>query len=403
MTTMETTEAISPTAVRAEVSESVLISQAPPELKVWGPYRMPKVYRMPGGELFLTFAVGLDAFSDQGKTGPAYASKDEGRTWHESRFPHPCLKGMNPLVILALDGEYYCIPAGQGLELDPAAMPKPLRSWRDGYGNQFSYSAMDACPPNLIEWIKVMRAVRWSPKTNAWTEESVDWDHRDQVIFQSIDPTPQGLWAQKAYMEVPFVRKGRELLHTDYWTVYLTPEGKAPAAWECHLIVSGDNGRSWQRRSTLVPGKPGDSTAEPALAVNHVGELVAVMRRDYNLAKPMYLVHSTDNGYTWTKPRELFEFGVFPQLLQLGNGVLVLTFGRPGVWMSFSRDGGHTWEKPTAIIEGDRKAPQTHSCGYTSITPLSDDSFLLAYSDFIHPNARNEPCKTIFARKITVS
>ena len=82
--------------------------------------------------------------------------------------------------------------------------------------------------------------------------------------------------------------------------------------------------------------------------------------------------------------------------------MLVLSFGRPGVWLSFSLDGGYSWTKPQAIIAGDPKKPMIHSSGYTSLLALGKDSFLLAYDDWQMPNAKGEPCKTILVRRITV-
>ena len=38
-------------AVKVHMQEPVMIDQAPPTVKNWGPYRMPEVYRLPGGEL----------------------------------------------------------------------------------------------------------------------------------------------------------------------------------------------------------------------------------------------------------------------------------------------------------------------------------------------------------------
>jgi hypothetical protein len=101
-------------------------------------------------------------------------------------------------------------------------------------------------------------------------------------------------------------------------------------------------------------------------------------------------------------PQTLFDRGVFPNLLQLKNGVLVLSFGRPGVWLSFSLDGGHSWTKPRALIEGAFTDSTKHTCGYTSMVAVGDDTFWLAYGDFLRPNAKGEPAKAILVQKVTV-
>jgi hypothetical protein len=112
----------------------------------------------------------------------------------------------------------------------------------------------------------------------------------------------------------------------------------------------------------------------------------------------MLLTFSKDKGATWAPPQELFTFGVFPRLLQLDNRVLVLSFGRPGVWLSFSLDGGHSWTQPQAALTG---GPS--SCGYTSLVALGRDSFLMAYSEFQQPNAKGQPAKAIMTRRVAVT
>ncbi len=117
----------------------------------------------------------------------------------------------------------------------------------------------------------------------------------------------------------------------------------------------------------------------------------------------MLLVHSSDDGHSWTQPKPLFDFGVFPRLLQLDNGVMVLSFGRPGAWLSFSTDGGHAWTPPQAIITGDARDSQAHSCGYTSLVALGEREFLVVYSEFQRANAKGQPCKSILSRRVSVA
>lgn len=140
---------------------------------------------------------------------------------------------------------------------------------------------------------------------------------------------------------------------------------------------------------------------EPVIEMNQAGELVCVMRVEGNNPRSMYLVHSKDNGYTWSEPQTILGYGVFPRLLQLENGIMVLAYGRsPGTWISFSLDGGYSWTQPQVILDETGKAT---SCGYTSMVALDRDTFLLAYGDIHFPNAKGEPCKSILVRQITVS
>ncbi len=78
-------------------------------------------------------------------------------------------------------------------------------------------------------------------------------------------------------------------------------------------------------------------------------------------------------------------FGVFPCLLRLGCGVMVVPFGRPGVHLVFSPDGtGRTWTDPTCVLPGNPERLSDKTDGYTNMLPLSDSETLLGYTDFEH-------------------
>jgi len=408
---VEPTPRMPANSVDIRMGKPVVVDQAPPDVQSWGPWRMPKIFKMPTGETWLTFAVGDDVYRDQGKTSPAFVTKDDGKTWLRSEWPHNSLRGMSPVVSQVLNGEYLCIRAGEGITLDRKALPKPIGEF-PSYGD-LSVFRLAECPKESIAWFKEIKAARWSPKSRKWSEESVKWDHQGQLIYTyNNDGNPKGASSQKVYFENPILRCGNELLHADYWTQYQTDPNRIPESWGAYLMVSTDNGHSWKRRSTIYQASKNDSLAEPFIQMNQKGEIVAVLRRDLGKQIPMYLLHSRDRGQTWTKPTELFAFGVFPQLLMLDNGIMVLSFGRPGVWISFSIDGGYSWSEPEAVLEKgetDYKKliekpirEQKKSCGYTSLLALTKDSFLIAYSDFRVPNAQGKMCKSILVREITV-
>ena len=116
----------------------------------------------------------------------------------------------------------------------------------------------------------------------------------------------------------------------------------------------------------------------------------------------MAVCFSDDSGHTWSEPEELFDFGVFPGLLKMDNGTLVLSYGRPGVWLSCSEDGtGANWSAPVPLIEGDPDHIWQHTCGYTSLLSLDKDRFLIAYSDFQHMEDGTQH-KAILVRQVRI-
>jgi hypothetical protein len=267
------------------------------------------------------------------------------------------------------------------------------------------------CPQDLVDWMRDMKAVRWSAKTKKWEQESIQWDHRAQLVR---DNNSEG-YTQKVMLEAPIVRLGDELLLAQNFMWYQTDPERPPLSHECHLMVSKDNGRSWKIRSTFYrESTRNDGTGEPAIVVNRDGDLVGVLRTDRGKQTPMYLLHSKDKGNTWSKPEKLFAFGVQPVLLQLDNDVLVLSFGRPGNWISFSLDGGYSWTEPRAVLYKGQtdyarlvtkpvRADSNQTGGYTSLLELGKDSFLIAYTDFNYPNNNSQKCKTILVRRIVVN
>jgi len=117
----------------------------------------------------------------------------------------------------------------------------------------------------------------------------------------------------------------------------------------------------------------------------------------------MVITHSDDGGRSWTEPVEFCDFGVFPCLQKLGSGPLALSYGRPGVHIRISPDGNaRDWSDPITLIPGDPDETGRYSCGYTSLLELSDDSFLIAYSDFEHRDAEGTKRKAILTRKVRV-
>lgn len=122
---------------------------------------------------------------------------------------------------------------------------------------------------------------------------------------------------------------------------------------------------------------------------------------------PLYKAYSNDGGKTWTEPKPFTPNGVKPDVLRLGNGILVLTSGRPGVQLRFCLDGiGELWTEPIEMIpfmntDGTWDL-EGATCGYTNILPADDNSFYMVYSDFKSKNENGELRKSIIFRKITI-
>jgi hypothetical protein len=88
----------------------------------------------------------------------------------------------------------------------------------------------------------------------------------------------------------------------------------------------------------------------------------------------------------------------------LGCGATVATYGRPGLYFRATSDpAGREWDDPIQIeLSRDPETGRSNSCFYARLLPLDDNSCLLYYSDFHHPNGKGKSTKVMQARIITL-
>ena len=246
-----------------------------------------------------------------------------------------------------------------------------------------------------------MPARRWRPAGAGWEDTVVEYDIDGLLAWRREGST----LLPRTFFERQLVQYKSELLYADYRGRYTREDGSVAGKGFTTLMVSTDNGNSFQRRSTIaMDPDDNDLMGEPQLSMTADGRLVCVIRRTDQDQKPMCITWSEDSGRTWVPVQDLFEFGVWPCVLLMGNGTMVLSYGRPGVHMAFDPDGtGERWAVHETLIEGDPVERQKHTCGYTSLMPLDDESFLIAYSDFLYKNEKGEQCKAILTRRVQVS
>ena len=117
-------------------------------------------------------------------------------------------------------------------------------------------------------------------------------------------------------------------------------------------LESKDWGASWALRSVPGPWDPAlenkyrrkkglDGFCEPSVTRLQNGEHLIIMR--IGAWHRLYAAWSKDGCRTWTKPREISVFGIYPKVLTLPGGGLTLCTGRPDNTLSFSFDNGESW------------------------------------------------------------
>jgi hypothetical protein len=382
------------------LSDPIVVAVSAPRETRWGFTQFPAFSPLPDERILLVYADAEDASETHGGPAPALVSSDEGATWspfHEELIPSRPHFSISP----AFDGEFFTAPAVQYFNVKTSGiiLPQPVSEARV-YGRMFTYRAADF-DAGLNGYFAGLKSQRWSPGARHWQNETIRYETKDLLAWrrEGSDLLP------RTFFERPCLQHHGELMYADYRVRYVTKDGHYPSKGGAHLMVSNDNGRSFNNRSIIALDETcKDLFAEPALAQTGDGGLVCVLRRADHEQKPMAICHSDDAGHTWSAPRDFCEFGVFPFLIRLPEGGLVVSYGRPGVCLRFNPDGrGRAWSDPVCLLPGDPAQLGGHTCGYTSMHVLGPRSFLVTYSDFDHRDAEGLPRKAIISRRIELA
>ena len=155
-----------------------------------------------------------------------------------------------------------------------------------------------------------------------------------------------------------------------------------PKKWKVYkyrtfVVRSTDRGRTWNYLSTVAydPSVGLESFCEPDLLKLPSGEILCFMRTGGSGGKhtPLTMNRSRDDGKTWSKPIPIADRGVWPNACRMQNGVLVVTYGRPGNWLAFSLDDGHTWIGHFCFYQGGL------TTSYNSVAEVAPDRLLVVY------------------------
>ncbi len=158
---------------------------------------------------------------------------------------------------------------------------------------------------------------------------------------------------------------------------------------ELYVIKSIDYGRTWQHLSAIEMPRWDYVYCEPHMIQLSDGSYVGAVRVhtvdreiDENQGMAVYITTSK-NGKNWTKIQPITEDmrGGPPHLLQLQNGVVLLTYGYRempcGIRYRLSYDGGKTWTEEDVIATADDS--KNGDMGYPSTVETSDGTLITVY------------------------
>lgn len=390
--------------VLLELLDPVTIALAPPDTRQWGPYQFPGLERLVDGRLQVSFQVGADSATAVGVPPMQAVSADEGKTWTVLPLAKDTTGAVNcTQAPLELDnGERIQIKMIPPLKADALRLPSAPVGQFVSYGHRFAYYRPDDLAPAARDGWRLFRfAVDGRPPEEGWVTMRYPGELR--VVTEGVLPRP---WYT-----------GHRLLRAPDNSVWAIGEdcrlvdGKFRDKWAVTVLRSTDRGHSFDLWSEIpyIPEPAADSKAaerngftEPCVHFMRDGSIVCLLRTtDGNGVGPMYWARSNDNGRSWSKPAVFDDLGVWPQSLTMKNGVTLVAYGRPGLYVRATRDpAGQDWGQRIEIVKPGQLMGDT--CSYCSLLPIAEDTALVAYSHFNLKNADGKVCKGIQVRRIKV-
>ena len=422
------------------LSEPVPVFVAPVNdaTQKWGVYALPWMWRCPDGKYILTVNGHQDTLSPdyrQELRNMFFISEDDGTTWQEidrnmiaipsftcTEPPYTRLKNGESISLQFLSNNkninnISClntvINANREIEYaiyrygDIPENCKEMKLLRfDEKGKEISAEKVTLDYPEHL--LQIVAGARLTDGQNTLVEAFESISERKMHSYntiQSIIELPDGTLGGTVYSHVPIFED------KEYENV--------------EMVVSEDGGKTWKKRAEIAGFDPDVEfgySYENSMVVAPNGDLLCVMRTEHCVPKDIepntcaMFSRSADNGHTWTKPVPIASGSVTPHLISLKNGVVVLVYGRPGVHIKYSTDSGKTWSEPVSVIG---KTLEEHmvqgddymDCKYwdmdtyanTFVEVLSDDTFLMCYTDTKYQTGDGLNHKATLVRKITVT
>ena len=168
--------------------------------------------------------------------------------------------------------------------------------------------------------------------------------------------------------------------------VALCPYGKGRPYSRTYVCESSDGGQTWRYLTTIGHAQIGsEGYNEGSMRRLPNGDWLAVMRtgnaKDFACQdNPIMWSVSRDEGQTWSEPARTGVAGAFPGLTVAPDGVLAMSYGRPGAMIVFSTDAGRTWTDATCV-------DPTPGSGYTDVVPGGAGMLLVGFGtqNFLDP------------------
>lgn len=383
------------------MKEPVVVSVAA-EPEKWGYFQFPSISVKPDGSLTVRWSMNDDSMTAYGKDHHGSAnSTDGGKTWQLAQEEHVSKRGF-----LLPNGDQLEITTPIPIKTDDLKMPKPIGENKEGdtYTKRvYHYYKLNDLPAQC----QAVYLKRLKKGETEWKDEQATLLDPNAARHTTSGVLPVVWWGDM------HIAGDGSLIAGIYPGSYIRDNGTVDPKSAVFFYRSTDNGHSWKIQGRIfyhpdtladVKGNTRMGFTEPAYEILKDGTFLCVARTtDGKGNGPMYASYSKDMGKTWTEPVVLTQTGVLPRLMRLGNGVIVLASGRPGVQLRFAVDGkGKSWSDPFEMLPYESEKEQV-SCGYTGLLATGANSFIIVYSDFMFKTRQGDIRKAIKVREVTVT
>jgi hypothetical protein len=364
------------------LGKEVVISRAPEEIKDWGPWQFPVLYRC-RGRLYLEFNVSNDSAKDYALPRKKYVSTNEGESWEES----------TDFCGLELEnGEIIKPHIKPSLPEEEVALPEKIGSVIN-YGLELKIYDLAEVDEQYTKWY----IDRYSPLTDTISTEEIRVNVPDGV-----------LWVAEGVLPANFLWSFQHGFNGEIWSPLYRLDNRL-GYFDALSLRSDDDGKSFETIGRILyeppyPKDPGSSErlgfTEPSIQFLDEKNGFSILRvTDGTGIAPSYISYTKDGGKSWSRPEYFDDRGVLPKSVLLENGAVLAGYGRPGLYVRPYFDG--EWFDRVAVVEPE--GYQTETCSYCAIEPISEDTALIVYSKFQYPDERGVLRKTILCRTVKVT
>ena len=385
--------------------------------KQWGPYQFPKISYTTRGHILVSWAMWNDSIFGGGRVEGATTavSEDGGKTWREATD-----EDIRVSDVKMRNGKYFMGFVQQDLvtienlsQYEPAVI---------GTGYTKVHFAED-----IEGYNPVVYAMELDPATGKTStfRINLNWPYMPatEVAENTIYPVANTMAINNF---CGCIEINGDLYYCTYSKGFDSKTGtvtRRSGYLSVYVFKSTDNARTWNYLSQItfteeyMTHSNSEGFNEPSMEVMPDGSVVMLMRCG-DTERPSYIVRSTDNCETWSKPVQYDDRGVYPQILNLDCGVILSTYGRKGIYIRSTNDrAGLTWGPPMEIELSPVESPQIcnnhpesgqasyhrESCCYTGMLALDHDTILLVYTDFHYPAQNRDGFeKAILVRTVNI-